>query len=305
MTENNIITKSDFKNGFFATVPEETSSKAILLCSSKTNRIIRANHKVTPREVLLGKYDEKIEIDITQNTYFIVLTVSSEDINLSFDVKVSVNASISKPLKFYENSITNLTEYIKNRFRATVKKITKQYSVVDYKDMDEHILNELKDQSIKIECLNYTVFDVDCQPNKNSIDFIKQINEAKMKRIVEESKNEEAQKLKNTTFEEAINKQVLEGTITHEQAITKIRDYKQQEGIRIFENIKNYKDFMVDLNNSDIINDAQVADYVKEAINGLNNLLPQSNKQQKEVASDSPNDLTNEHVVSEESPDEK
>lgn len=252
MNSRFIISSSEFKNGFFPKIPKETKGKAVLLSSEKTGNLIRVTSKVTPREVSIGKYDEKIILDMTEKTMELNFTIPSRELAYSFDVKLNVAVSIIDPLEFYERNIDNIEGNIQNELKSVIKNSVKKYSVLKYDGIDDFVIDELKNNNFNIQFISIRFINADCKPNESAAGYIKRIRDDETEKIIEMnrhknqteiegSKIKNAKELVNTEIKEAIMLQVVEGKISMEDALIKYENYKQEDGDRKIANLINIK----------------------------------------------------------------
>lgn len=288
MSNEWIISSSEFKSGFFPKVPAVTKGKAVLLKSNITGGLIHVTDKVTPREVSTGKYDEIILIDLTEKKIEVNYLLPSKEIAYNFDVKITIGIKIINPLEFYEENIDDMEYYINSELKPTLKKSSQYFSVMDYNGIDDYIIDELKIKKHNMRFISLRFINADCQPNEYAKEYIKRISDEEMEKKVEinkhknqmdieKSKLENAKVLLNVDMKTAMYTKVVAGEISIEDTIKKLNEYNQEVGDRNIANMLNVIK-VITSTNSDYISDVESEKLIKGLLSDITEALPQSNK---------------------------
>ncbi|ATW26932.1 hypothetical protein [Candidatus Formimonas warabiya] len=277
-----IISKTPYKNSFFPKVPSVMQGRAILLYSSEKGIVICINDRVTPREIYVGKFDEKIEIDITKTTISFTVTVPSLNEPFLFDVTITAIIQIIDPLAFYLKGIFDIAECVKPHLLPTIRRVARKYSVVDYSDMDDALASQFSSKKYNYEDtgIEYVIHDVTCTPNANAREHIHSISANRLKQetekqkiltntIIEKYKASNASTLTGTDMITNIFKDVVAGQLSSAQALKMAMDFTQSEGMQKVRNTDTIIDLINKLKESDLITDNEAAEYIRDNIKGL------------------------------------
>lgn len=276
---NPILPTMQYRNGFFPTVPNPIQNRAILLRSSLNQSVIQINEKVTPRDIRIGKYDERIEIDLSKTIEEVVVSSPSKDEPYLFDVTITVEIWVTDPMSFYLKQGSDVTEYLRLKLLPSIRSITKGASIIYYNDIDNTLLSTLStDTFISHDIgISYKIIGILCIPDASAKEYINSITSSKLleeteKQRIQTTTNIEkftamkAGELTGIDMEIAIFKEVAEGKITTEEALEKLAESKQKTGMRELGNIDALSDLLVKLNKRDQITDEEAARVVRKGL---------------------------------------
>lgn len=278
MSNKELMRIFDYKNGFFPIIPTPTKGVAILLQSSKSNRIIEMKSWVTPREISAGKYDKQIEITLSDRVYNISLKSMSIEKIYWFNVDIKVKIRIINPLEYYESNVNNLSEYLSDHLEKRIKNQTKFIPILEYDKVDDDIYDELSKNDCTLDFIQYKILNVKCSPCEKALGYIEDIQTHEIKVLSEKNKNQivaEIEKDKNKLAGEIANanipsiifSQVVEGKISQEEAIIKIKKLEKEKMNDTIDSIKARIKFVRDLNEEGVITDKQTDDMLKTVFN--------------------------------------
>lgn len=223
-----IIKEEEYECGFFPQIPNYKKRGAAFILSGGDNNDILVDEHTTTKQIRQGKYSKLIEISTLPYTKELRFNSVSKEMAYSFDVYVKAVIQVYDPIIFYENRNLDVDSYFDNLFSLDVKKITQKYGVLNYNGMDE----ELKDKLSTYDSLDttigfsYRISVVDAVPGEKAQQYVERYG----KQQIEDELRKYTQTLVNslaTTYEEAIQQEVIAGNLSQMEAILKIDEYRQ------------------------------------------------------------------------------
>ncbi len=188
--ENNFILKEKpYKYLLVPRIPDfRVDSVAVILTGAGKSIVV--DGRTTCRQIREGGYTHLVEISTKSYGHDICLNTSARERAYKFDVYIRVDIHVSNALDFYRNKGTDVNTYIQNQLYLDVNKITENYSILDYKGMDDELAKKLLDETITDIGIAYKVSAIRVEPNAEAKEVIKQdsrqqINAALQKRAIE------------------------------------------------------------------------------------------------------------------------
>lgn len=294
------IIEKEFKNGLFPKVPATIPGYAVLLRNSSTGEIVCVSHRTTPRTISIGKYDKLIEVQTGRNLYRIDLTSPSISDKYIFDVTVKVYITVCDPVSYYLERETDFLKTISDILYPEIRKATKRYDVIDYKNIEDALTQQLQVKSFgkEIPCIEFEFYDIQVQPEHEAMKYVKRTSDAWLEKKAKQAEADaiadiqkyQGQKASemDLNMEKAIVQEVMDGKIPLHEAITKIDSYNQAMGEQKLENVQKLIGMLFDMKNQEIISDLEVEKQVmhilQNATIGTDNLLEDKNTSDKEDA---------------------
>lgn len=223
-----IIKEEEYECGFFPQIPNYKKRGSAFILTGGDNDDILVDEHTTTKQIRQGRYRKLIEISTLPYTKELRFNSVSKEMAYSFDVYVKAVIQVYDPIIFYENRNLDVDSYFDNLFSLDVKKITQKYGVLNYNGMDE----ELKDKLSTYDSLDttigfsYRISVVDAVPGEKAQQYVERYG----KQQIEDELRKYTQTLINslaTTYEEAIQQEVIAGNLSQMEAILKIDEYRQ------------------------------------------------------------------------------
>ena len=223
-----ILADEAYGNEWFPQIPNYNKQGSVFILVEGKNNNILVDGNTTTKEIRQGKYKRLIEISTVPYIEEIRFESASKETSFTFDVYVKAVIQVKDPIVFYNNRNLDATSYFTNMFSLDVRKITRQYSVLDYDGMDEVLTQKLSsynnvDASTGFE---YRISVVDAEPGSRAIEYVRRSNE--------QSLNAELRKKARNLigdvaldYENAARMEVVEGKLSEEEAILKIQRFRQ------------------------------------------------------------------------------
>lgn len=226
--ENELIIKEEkYQNGFFPKVPNVRKHGSAFILTGGCDNDIIVDDYTTARKIRQGKYTKLAEISTLPYMKEIRFNAPSEELHYSFDVYVKAVIQINDPLVFYKNRNIDVDAYFTTLFSMDVKKITREYSILEYNGLDEALTFKLSSYNTIDEStgFSYQISAVDAVPGVKAAEYVRKYGEqqlgAKLKKNARNLMGDFT-----TDYKEAIMTEVAEGKLTETQAILKIREYE-------------------------------------------------------------------------------
>ena len=248
-----IISDAAYSNGFFPKVPDYRKRDSWFMLTEGIANDIIVDDRTTVKQIRKGRYERLVEI--SKKTYSTMHTFNSpcQETSYTFKVTIKANVFVNDPNEFYSN-VRNMTpqDYFNNQFSQDVRKIARNYSILDYSGMDDDLLDILPRNTVfnDVSGLAYQIQTVEITPNEAALKVLERMEKDKIENYLKEQEMLGANKLKKSemegvaaigaysselakinkgvTYEDAIWGEVATGNYTRVQAIEKIDKYKNQ-----------------------------------------------------------------------------
>lgn len=226
---NKLILRDEaYKNGMFPQIPNYRKQGSVYILADGINDNILVDECTTTRQIRQGKYKRLVEISTAPYMEEIRFESASKESSYTFEIYVKAVIQVKDPIVFYNNKNLDVTAYFTTMFSLDVRKITRQYSILDYDGMDEALTNKLSSfNNVDISTgFEYRISAVDAEPGEKAIEYVRRSN----KQNLDAALKIKARGLLGTVasdYEEAIRTEVVEGKITEEEAIRKIQSFNQ------------------------------------------------------------------------------
>ena len=223
-----IIKEEEYECGFFPQIPNYKKRGSAFILTGGNNDDILVDERTTTKQIRQGRYRKLIEISTLPYTKELRFNSVSKEMAYSFDVYVKAVIQVYDPLIFYENRNLDVDSYLDNLFSLDVKKITQKYGILNYSGMDE----ELKDKLSTYDSLDttigfsYRISVVDAVAGEKAQQYVERYGKEQIEDELRKHTNSLIKSLA-TTYEEAIQQEVIEGKLSQTEAILKIDEYRQ------------------------------------------------------------------------------
>ena len=256
---NKLILKEEaYPNGLFPQIPNYKKQGSAFLLVDGVNDNILVDGNTTTREIRQGKYKKLIEISTSSYMEEIRFESASKETSFTFDVYVKAVIQVKNPLIFYNHKNLDVTAYFTNMFSLDVRKITRQYSVLDYDGMDE-VLTKKRSSYNNVDMstgFEYQISVVDAAPGSKAIEYVRKCNEQSLNNeIRKKSKKLISDVAMN--YNDAVRAEVVEGRLTEEEAIMKIRNFGK-------ENYEENTKQILELRKNNLLTDAEAREMIKK-----------------------------------------
>ncbi len=237
-----IIKEEEYEGGFFPQIPNYKKRGSAFILTGGDNDDILVDEHTTTKQIRQGRYGKLIEISTLPYTKELRFNSVSKEMAYSFDVYVRAVIQVYDPIIFYENRNLDVDSYFDNLFSLDVKKITQKYGVLNYTGMDE----ELKDKLSTYDSLDttigfsYRISVVDAVPGEKAQEYVERYGRQQIEDELRKYTNNLITSLA-TTYEEAVQQEVIEGKLSQTEAILKIDEYKQ---LSYNNKVKKYEELM-------------------------------------------------------------
>lgn len=227
--ENKLIIKEEpYKNGFFPKIPPYGKKGSAFLLTNGCDDDILVDDHTTVKQIRKGKYTQLVEISTRAYMKEISFQSPSEDTFYSFEVYVKAVIQVDDPLTYYDNKNIDIDAYFDNLFSLDVKKITQEYSILNYAGMDEELTRKLSTYNTTDDAvgIRYQISVVSAEPGKNAQEYVQKSGKQKLDAEMKAKAHSFIDNL-SKSFEEAIMTEVIEGKMSEVEAMMKINEYKE------------------------------------------------------------------------------
>lgn len=223
-----ILRDEEYKNGMFPQIPNYRKQDSAYILADGVNDNILVDECTTTRQIRQGKYKRLVEISTAPYMEEIRFESASRETSFTFEIYVKAVIQVKNPITFYNSRNLDVTAYFTNLFSLDVKKITRQYSILDYDGMDETLTSKLSSyNNVDVSTgFEYRISAVDAEPGEKAIEYVRLSNEQNLNAALKKK----ARELIGTVasdYEEAVRTEVVEGKLTEEEAILKIQSFNQ------------------------------------------------------------------------------
>lgn len=255
-----ILTDEAYNNGLFPQIPNYRKQGSAFILVEGVNDNILVDGNTTTREIRQGKYKRLIEISTVPYMEEIRFETASKETSFTFDVYVKAVIQVKDPLVLYNNRNLDVTSYFTNMFSLDVRKITRQYSVLNYDGMDEVLTKKLSSyNNVDISTgFEYQISVVDAEPGSKAIEYVRRSNEQNLNA---EIRKKARNLIGDVTldYENAARMEVVEGKLSEEEAILKIQRFRRAS----------YEDRMkqiTELRGSGLVTDIEARNMIKKMV---------------------------------------
>lgn len=267
-----IIKDGVYENGLFPKIPNYKKSGIAFVLSGGYGNDIVVNDRTTTKEIRSGKYTRLVEISILPYMKEIRFNAPAKESAYSFDVYVKAVIQVVDPITFYNNRNIDVDGYFKNLFSLDVRKVTRNYSVLNYANMDEELTNKLStyntvDQEIGF---SYQVSVVSAEVGEKAREFVEKQSKHQLDALLKQNTREEA-KNRPVSYEDAVWMAVVEEGMTEREAILEIEKHN-------WDKVQATTDFILKFKENDLITGVAARNYTMrelQRIAGKNKFIQQ------------------------------
>ena len=223
--ENKLIIKDEpYPNGFFPQIPNFNKKGSAFVLTEGINDDLHVIASTVVRDIRRGKYMRIVEISTLPYTKEIRFTSSSREAAYSFDVYVKAVIQVVDAIIFYHNKNIDVDAYFENLFFLDVKKITRNYSILDYGNLDAELTDTLSRYNTYDEStgFSYRISAVSAEPGIEAKEYVRKSSTRKLDHKLKQEARDMRQVV---TYEEAVWTEVSEGSLSEREAILKINEY--------------------------------------------------------------------------------
>lgn len=225
---NKLIVKEEpYENGLFPKIPKTGKHGSAILLVGGCNNDLLVTGNTTARQIRQGKYTRLVEVSTLPYTKEIRFNAPSKETYYSFDVYVKAVIQVNDPIVFYENKNIDVDTYFDNLFSLDVRKITRQYSILNYVGMDDELTQRLSSYSTIDPHTGfcYRISAVDAMPGENAQDYVQRDGKLQLEAQLKSNARVIAASL-TTSLEEAIRTEIAEGKLSEKEGLLQIEEYK-------------------------------------------------------------------------------
>ncbi len=283
-----ILSDSEYECNFFPQVPNYKKQGVAYILAEGVNDDIVVDEKTSSKQIRRGKYRRLIEISTNPYLKEIRFKSASKERSYTFDIYVKAVIQVKDPITFYNNKNLDVDAYFTNMFTLDVRKITRQYSILEYDGMDEELTNKLSSYNTVDEStgFEYRISVVDAEPGSEAIEYVKRNDK---QNLDAELKNKARELVKDvaTDYENAVRTEVIEGKMSEKEAIIEINRFKNAD----YEERLNK---VVDLRERRLISEEDARKMIKKiqvVVDNPDNLLEE--RQDEAIDTDAQDDVLN------------
>ncbi|MCL2188894.1 MAG: hypothetical protein FWC16_08235 [Defluviitaleaceae bacterium] len=264
-----ILSDEVYNNGLFPQVPKYNKKDSWFILTGGTGSDIIVDDRTTVRQIRQGRYKRLVEISQKSYSYIHTFNAPCKETSYTFKVTVKANVLIDDPLDFWGNSRNiNAQDFFNNQFSLDVRRIARNYSILDYGAIDDDLLDTLPRTKVldSASGLAYQIQTVETTPNEAALKVLEQKEKVGIENYLKKQEmvgiadidafsSKLAMQNSGISYEEAIWGEVATGKYSRVHAIEKIDAYKNQsrqgklqsmlelrkEGIVTDEDIEQYK----------------------------------------------------------------
>jgi hypothetical protein len=264
-----ILSDEVYNNGLFPQVPKYTKKDSWFVLAGGTGSDIIVDDRTTVKQIRQGRYKRLVEISQKSYSYIHTFNAPCKETSYTFKVTVKANVLIDDPIDFWGNSRNiNAQDFFNNQFSLDVRRIARNYSILDYGSIDDDLMDTLPRTKVldSASGLAYQIQTVETTPNEAALKVLEQKEKVGIENYLKKQEmvgiadidafsSKLAMQNSGISYEEAIWGEVATGKYSRVQAIEKIETYKnqtrqgklqsmlelRQEGIVTDEDIESYK----------------------------------------------------------------
>ncbi len=240
--KNELIFKEEtYRNGLYPKVPKSEKQGVALILTDGCKDDIIVDGNTTVKEIRQGKYAQLVEISTRAYIKEIKFHSPSKETYYSFDVYVKGVIQVNDPIVFYKNKNLDVDAYFNNLFSLDVKKVTRKYSILDYKGMDDELKQTLSLYTIDESTgFSYQISVVDASPGEEAKEYVRKYEKMLLDDTMRRRASDIAKSI-TITYQDALMSEVVQGNLTQTEAILKIEEYEKanyDEKIRCLDELR-------------------------------------------------------------------
>lgn len=226
--KNELIFKEEiYRNGLYPKVPKSEKQGVALILTGGCKDDIIVDGNTTVKEIRQGKYAQLVEISTRAYIKEIKFHSPSKETYYSFDVYVKGVIQVNDPIVFYKNKNLDVDAYFNNLFSLDVKKVTRKYSILDYKGMDDELKQTLSLYTIDESTgFIYQISVVDASPGEEAKEYVRKYEKMLLDDTMRRRASDIAKSI-TITYQDALMSEVVQGNLTQTEAILKIEEYEK------------------------------------------------------------------------------
>ncbi len=274
---NPILESGPYKNGFFTQVPGYTPGNCIILENTATGEAVLADGRIPASVIRKGKYDRMIRMDTRDRALKLQFSVPAAEENYRYEIDMRVRVKMVDPLAAYKSAVADIAQEIEDALFPTVKTVAGDYGILKpSRDMDEEMVRTCAARHGEdIEGISYEVSALVSSPDKDGMAYRKRYHDAELeknakiqemnaKHTIEQTKLMHAKEL--STSVDAVSSilaQVVEGTMSVQQAQENIHATQQHQIAEGLGNISDLVDVMTKMKNANLWSDDEIKALVR------------------------------------------
>lgn len=238
-----ILADKPYKNGLFPEIPDFRKEGSIYILTGGKDADIIVDDRTTSRQIRQGKYTRLIEISSRPYRVDVSFESQSKEVGYSFDVIVKAVIQVNDPKTFYANRNLDVDAYFRNLFTLDVRKITRQYSILDYEGMDDELTTKLSSYNGFDDSTGFTyrISIVDAEPGRKAKQYVEKSSTQQLDIKLKQSARDLTSSLSKNIVD-AIMTEVVEGKLTEREAFEKIQEYRDNLSEKEMERAKKFRD---------------------------------------------------------------
>ncbi len=255
---NKFILKDEpYKISFYPVLPKLKKNNSVYLLTDGILDDIIIDEYTSIKMIRQGKYTRFVEITTFPYVKEIHIKAPAKENSYYFDVYAKATIKVVSPTTFYSNRNLDVEAYFTNLLSLDVRQITKEFSILDFSNLDEKLAATLAkigtiDDTVGFQ---YTISVVDAMPSEEAKNYVRKMNNQVLDTVIKSNAAELGRKAE-ITFSDAIWAEVVNNKITQAEAVLKIEEYNNSTYEKKLEKIK-------ELVRLDILTDADARDFFR------------------------------------------
>jgi len=237
-----ILSDEVYNNGLFPQIPPYNKKDSWFVLTEGSASDIIVDDRTTVKQIRQGRYKRLVEISQKVYSYMHTFNAPCKETSYTFKVTVKAYVLVEKPLDFYSNARNmNIQDFFNNQFSLDVRRIARNYSILDYSAIDDDLMDTLPRTKVldSASGLAYQVQTVETTPNEAALKILEQKERVGIENYLKKQEmvgladidafsSKLAMQNSGISYEEAIWGEVATGKYSRVLAIEKIEAYKNQ-----------------------------------------------------------------------------
>lgn len=221
----------EYKNGLFPHIPNHNKYDAWSLLTDGIADDVVVDDRLTVKDIRRGQYKRLVEISRSPQIFIHTFKSNCQEATYKFKVTIKANVYVNNPIKFY-NNFKNISvhDFLDNQFFLDVGAVTRKYSILNYSGIDEELKRILTASVVSddIAGLSYQIIAVMTEPDKDSMELLKQYDDMVIRREITNEAEKFAVMGKAKTYADVIWEEVAKGKISPVDAVQLIDEYNKK-----------------------------------------------------------------------------
>ena len=225
-----IRSDGEYKNGLFPKIPNYLQDNAWYILTDGTRGDILINDRTTVNDIRNGHYRRLVLVSKTPEIVDHAFNTACKEMSYTLKIRIEAKVSVVDPIIYFHNiDRINIQTFLNTRFFVDVRRITKKYSILEYSEMEDELVEVLTMPTIEDDQsgLSYSISKVAVEPNEQAREVLKNIDDMHIRNKTYEVAGNMGEANKHKTYDDAVRESAALGKISHEDAIIKIEEYRR------------------------------------------------------------------------------